>query len=58
MAYNQQGDGFERKTYKGEWKCGSCSAAITELPFDPDPERLGQLLCRDCHRKRREDRGY
>ena len=39
------------------WTCGSCRAAITELPFEPDPNRLGTLKCRDCHRKAMADRG-
>ena len=57
MADNEQG-GFERKMYKGDWKCGTCSNEITELPFEPDPARLDQLLCRDCHRKRKTERGF
>lgn len=35
-------------------KCCECGAEIKELPFNPDPARLGQILCRDCMRKRRE----
>ncbi|OGY64607.1 MAG: hypothetical protein A3B92_00535 [Candidatus Harrisonbacteria bacterium RIFCSPHIGHO2_02_FULL_42_16] len=56
MAYdnNRGGDGgFQRKMFQGNWKCSKCGAAITELPFDPDPSRLDQLQCRDCHRQRR-----
>ncbi len=54
MAYQgSEGNYPERKMYQGEWKCANCGAAITELPFEPDPARLGQLLCRDCHRERR-----
>ncbi|MCH7882992.1 hypothetical protein IIA95_01085 [Patescibacteria group bacterium] len=53
MAYQQNGDGFQRKMYQGNWKCSKCSKDITELPFDPDPARLDQLQCRDCHRERR-----
>lgn len=54
MAFdNNQGQGgFERKLYKGDWKCSKCGGAITELPFEPDPARLDKLLCRDCHRER------
>jgi CxxC-x17-CxxC domain-containing protein len=51
---NDNGGFSQRKTYQGDWKCSKCSAAITELPFEPDPNRLGQLLCRDCHRERRQ----
>ncbi len=54
MPYNNDdGRGFDRKMYQGDWKCSKCGAAITELPFEPDPERLSQLLCRDCHRQKR-----
>ena len=55
MAYNDEnrGGSFQREMFKGEWKCSKCGAAITELPFKPDPERLDQLLCRDCHREKR-----
>jgi CxxC-x17-CxxC domain-containing protein len=37
--------------HKGDWKCADCGTSITELPFQPDPERLGGLKCRDCHKK-------
>jgi len=40
-----------RKMYKGNWTCGDCGNPITELPFKPDPDRVGSLKCRDCHRK-------
>ena len=56
MADSEGGGGFERKMYQGDWKCGKCSAEIKELPFEPDPERLDQLLCRDCHRQRQGER--
>jgi len=55
MNYNEnRGGGFERKMYSGDWVCSKCQAPIKELPFEPDPERLGQLLCRDCHRERQQ----
>jgi ribosomal protein L37AE/L43A len=38
----------------GGWSCSKCGAAIEELPFKPDPARLNQLLCRDCHRARNQ----
>lgn len=55
MAYdnNRGGGDFQRKMYQGNWKCSKCEAPITELPFEPDPARLDQLLCRECHRERR-----
>jgi len=49
MAFDNQAP---RKTFQGDWKCAKCAKAITELPFEPDPSRLDQLLCRDCHRER------
>lgn len=55
MAYNDNGDRGERKMYQGDWKCAECGAAINSLPFEPDPARLDQLLCRDCHQKRRRN---
>jgi len=48
-----RGGSFQRQMYQGNWKCSNCGASITELPFQPDPSREGQLLCRDCHRQRR-----
>jgi len=49
------GGGFpQRQMFQGDWKCSKCGAAITELPFEPDQNRLDQLLCRDCHRERRQ----
>ncbi|MBI4993472.1 hypothetical protein HZC33_00730 [Candidatus Wolfebacteria bacterium] len=49
MAYGNNGD-FQRKMFQGNWKCSKCDADITELPFEPDPSRVGQLLCRECHK--------
>lgn len=50
-------DGGERKTYQGNWQCSQCNNQITELPFEPDPSRVGQILCRDCHRQKRQSFG-
>jgi len=44
----------ERKMFTGDWKCGGCGAAITELPFEPDPARADSLKCLDCHKKGQE----
>ncbi len=53
MAFdNDRGGGFQRQMYKGDWKCAKCGAAITELPFQPDPQKMDKLLCRDCHMER------
>lgn len=53
---NDRGPGgyAPRQMIQGNWKCSKCGTAITELPFEPDPSRLDQLLCRDCHRERRQ----
>ena len=48
MAYQGNGD-FNRQMYQGNWTCSGCGTAITELPFEPSPDRLDTLLCRDCH---------
>jgi len=47
----------EKKRYQGNWKCGKCGKDITSLPFEPDPARLGQLTCFDCHKKKQESMG-
>jgi len=52
MAY----DNTERKMFQGNWSCSKCGAEINELPFEPDPARVGQLECRDCHRQSKADR--
>ncbi len=60
MAYNNDGGqqgGFQRQTFKGNWKCGKCGAAITELPFEPDPEKSDRLKCRDCFRESKQSFG-
>ncbi len=54
MAYSPTNFGNgERKMYSGDWKCSKCGKAITRLPFEPDPSRLDQLLCKDCHQEQR-----
>ena len=39
----------ERKMFSGDWKCGGCGVAITELPFEP--RDTGNLKCLDCFKK-------
>lgn len=56
MAFQNDG-GFERPKFQGNWKCGQCNAAITELPFQPDEARLASLLCRDCHKAKKAQFG-
>jgi CxxC-x17-CxxC domain-containing protein len=46
--------GSDRQMFEGNWKCSGCGTEITRLPFQPDPTREGGLLCRDCHRSKRE----
>jgi len=36
-------------------KCAECGVDITELPFQPNSDR--PVYCRDCNRKRRDERG-
>ncbi|MFH1347041.1 MAG: hypothetical protein ABIH10_02215 [Spirochaetota bacterium] len=58
MAYNdnQQG-GFQRQMFQGNWKCSKCGGEITELPFEPSPERMDQLMCKNCFREKRQSFG-
>jgi len=46
-------EGFQKKMYQGDWTCSGCEGKITELPFEPDQNRMDQLRCRDCYRKNR-----
>ena len=48
------GGGFERKMYQGDWTCADCGTKITELPFQPSPDR--PIYCRECHAKKRGQR--
>lgn len=48
-------EGFApRQMFKGNWKCADCGKEITELPFEPAPDR--PIYCRDCWAKRRAER--
>lgn len=42
-----------RPMVKGNWKCAECGKEITQLPFQPQEDRLGSLKCLDCHRASR-----
>ena len=53
MAFDKDKD-YQRQMYKGNWKCSECGVEITELPFEPDGTR--PIYCRDCWRKRRQER--
>lgn len=48
MAFSKFDDA-PRKMFQGNWKCGKCGKGIDQLPFNPDPSRLDQLTCKDCH---------
>lgn len=43
-----------REMVKGDWKCAECQKEITELPFQPSPDR--PIYCRDCWSKKRTQR--
>jgi CxxC-x17-CxxC domain-containing protein len=39
---------------KGNWKCSECGVEITEMPFEPSPDR--PIYCRECWSKKRPPR--
>ena len=41
--------------HQGNWKCGGCGSAITELPFVPRGE--AGLMCKGCFSKSRGGSG-
>lgn len=43
-----------RPMFEVDEVCADCNVAITQLPFQPDPERKSTLRCRDCWRKNRD----
>jgi len=53
MAFDRERN-FERKMYQGNWTCSECGAKITEMPFEPSPDR--PIYCKECWRKKREER--
>ncbi|MFH1451119.1 MAG: CxxC-x17-CxxC domain-containing protein [bacterium] len=40
--------------FQGNWKCADCGAEITELPFQPSPDR--PVRCHECHMKQRSQK--
>jgi len=55
----QRHRGFQRKMFDVSdmnIKCCDCGTPITQLAFDPDPERIDSIRCQDCMRKSREQR--
>jgi CxxC-x17-CxxC domain-containing protein len=51
---NPRRDFPPRQMFNGNWKCAGCGAEITELPFEPSPDR--PIYCRDCWAKKRAER--
>jgi len=52
---NNNDRGFApRAMIKGNWKCSECGVEITELPFEPAPDR--PIYCRECWSKKRPPR--
>ena len=50
FEFNQKRN-YPRQMVKGHWKCSDCGKEITELPFEPAPDR--PVYCRECWTKRR-----
>jgi CxxC-x17-CxxC domain-containing protein len=53
---DQRNQWAPRQWFTGEWTCSDCGAKIDRLPFNPDPNRLNTLLCKDCHRAKMGNR--
>lgn len=51
---NNSGGFTPREKIKGNWKCSECEQEITELPFEPTPDR--PIYCVDCWQKKRPPR--
>ena len=43
-----------RQMIKGSWKCSECESEITELPFEPAPDR--PIYCKECWMKKRNQK--
>ena len=56
MAFKkfEESPSSQRQMYQGNWKCADCGKEITELPFEPSPDR--PIYCRDCWAKKRAER--
>lgn len=46
-----------RQMFQGNWTCGNCGKEINELPFEPSPDRLSSLKCRECHSQSKDQIG-
>ena len=42
----------EHPKFEGDWKCASCGASITSLPFNP--RDTSNLKCIDCFKRSKE----
>ncbi len=51
---NKSQGNFSREMVKGSWNCSDCEKEITELPFEPAPDR--PIYCKECWLKRRDQR--
>jgi CxxC-x17-CxxC domain-containing protein len=52
---SNEGRNFQpRQTFKGSWKCSECGKEITELPFEPAPDR--PIYCKECWKNKRQSR--
>jgi CxxC-x17-CxxC domain-containing protein len=59
MAFNKfdnssKSFGDKPPMVQGNWKCSECGTEITQLPFEPAPDR--PIYCRDCWSKKRPPR--
>lgn len=52
--FEPKGNFVPRQMFKGDWKCSECGKDITELPFEPSPDRA--VYCKDCWAKKRKGR--
>ncbi|OGZ66717.1 MAG: hypothetical protein A3C50_02345 [Candidatus Staskawiczbacteria bacterium RIFCSPHIGHO2_02_FULL_43_16] len=53
---NGGGNFTPRPKVQGNWKCSDCGKEITELPFEPAPDR--PIYCLDCWKKNRPPKRY
>ncbi|PIV64928.1 MAG: hypothetical protein COZ90_00530 [Candidatus Nealsonbacteria bacterium CG_4_8_14_3_um_filter_37_36] len=54
QKFEPRGEFPPRQTFKGNWKCSECGKEITELPFEPSPDR--PIFCKECWAKKRAER--
>lgn len=45
------GDSPDKQMFQGEWECGGCKKAITELPFQPGEDQ--EIFCKECYLQRK-----